>query len=117
MSHLGDYERIRARLLSEIRGLGFREEDPPVIPECRYALRSESRDPYSGGLTEILEWRHPAGHSLGSIKIHADGSFFAEYDVAQPHPLDERWFVEGVIAWGKDAVLKSEPKLLSMLRD
>jgi hypothetical protein len=28
-----------------------------------------------------------------------------------------RWFVEGVIAWGKDGVLKSEPKLLPRLPD
>lgn len=114
---MSDCERIRACLLSEIRGLGFHEEDLPTIPECGLARRSESRDPYSGGLTEILEWRHPAGHSLGSIKVHEDGSFYAEYDVVQPHPLDPRWFVEGVIAWGKDGVLKSEPKLLPMLPD
>ncbi len=44
--------------------------------------------------------------------FHADGSFFAEYDVIRDHPGDPRWFVEAVNAWGRGSDIRSEPRLL-----
>ncbi|MBP1148588.1 MULTISPECIES: hypothetical protein [Methylocaldum] len=110
-------EAICARLITEIHGLGFLPEQitmKPVFSEARFET---SRDPFSGKDTLCAYWHHPNGHRVGEMKFHADGTFFAEYDVVLPHPKDPRWFVEGVVAWGRDDVIKSEPKLLPALGD
>ena len=105
-------EAICDRLVEEMHALGFGDGDLGGIPEYSKARFHLSQDPYSGGATLVAEWGDEQGLTVGSLKFHADGSFYAEYDVILPHPGEPRWFVEGVIAWGKDAILKSEPKLL-----
>ena len=117
MSGATEPERICAQLIAEIGRLGFGVDDAPSLPDCERAERSRSRDPYSGGMAETLSWRDQHGRPLGRLIVHEDGSFYAEYDVLRPHPADRRWFVEGVIAWGKGEVLKSEPKLLPAFAD
>jgi hypothetical protein len=72
------------------------------------------RDPASGQSSLVGIWRDANGQRVGSIIFHCDGSFFAEYDVVEPHPQDRRWFVEAVNAWGKNNTIKSEPRLLPM---
>lgn len=57
-------------------------------------------------------WRGDDGWKRGQLLFHADGSFFAEYDVVRAHPEDPRWFVEAVEAWGRDEVIKSDLRLL-----
>jgi len=52
---------------------------------------------------------------LGEIIFHVDGSFYAEYDVVQPHPSDRRWFVESITTWGRDDSIKTDPRLLARL--
>lgn len=109
-------EAICARLITEIEKLGFGAEHPLTLPHYTEAEFSTARDPYSGDETLIATWRDCAGHAIGTLKFHGDGTFYAEYDVARPHPLDPRWFVEGVAAWGKGEMIKSEAKLLSALQ-
>ena len=108
-------EAICGQLIAEIRKLGFSEEQLPPLPVFLQAGFTSPKDPYSGqeGLCGI--WRNPQGHRLGEIKLHGDGSFYAEYDVALQHPRDARWFVECVLAWGRDDVIKTEAKLLPAL--
>jgi hypothetical protein len=48
----------------------------------------------------------------GTLLIHTDGSFFAEYDVIREHPRDTRWFVEVVTAWGRGGIIRFVPRLL-----
>lgn len=107
-----DGEDIYARLIAEMRKLGFRDEDLSGLPRYAEARFSTARDPYSGDDTLIAQWLDPHGRTVGGLKFHGDGSFYAEYDVVRPHPRDPRWFVEGVVAWGKGETIKSEPKLL-----
>ncbi|HEY0634775.1 MAG TPA: hypothetical protein VGE00_05275 [Gammaproteobacteria bacterium] len=71
-------------------------------------------DPASGESVLKGCWRTTRGELLGSVVLHADGSFFAEYDVLRPHPHRPGWFVEAVTAWGRDAIVKSELRLLKM---
>lgn len=59
-------------------------------------------------------WRDAHNNRKGSLSFNSDGSFFAEYDVVQPHPSDKRWFVESVTAWGRDSRIFTEPRLLAM---
>jgi len=70
---------------------------------------------YGGWDSLIGIWRNRQGHRLGEIKLHGDGSFYAEYDVALQHPNDARWFVECVVAWGRDGVIKTEARRLPAL--
>jgi hypothetical protein len=58
-------------------------------------------------------WRNPQGVRCGLLKLNSDGSYYAEYDVLVPHREKPAWFVEAVTAWGRDGVVKAEPRLLA----
>ncbi len=105
-------EKIRAALMAEVAKLDLAA--PPALPQWESAAFELQRDPASGGETLAALWRNARGHQLGCILLHADGSFFAEYDVVQPHPRKPQWFIEAVTAWGRDDTIKSEPRLLPM---
>ena len=108
-------EAICIHLSAEIRKLGFPEESLPPFPVYGQAGFTRCKDPYSGLESVIGTWRNGQGHRIGEIKLHGDGSFYAEYDVALPHPGNGRWFVEAVVAWGRDGIIKAEAKLLPAL--
>lgn len=110
---LGDI--ICRHLLVEIDKLGFSKESQPLSPVYGQASFSTAKDPYSGLESLIGVWRNARGDRVGEIKVHGDGSFYAEYDLALPHPTNKRWFVEAVVAWGRDDVVKTEAKLLPAL--
>ena len=105
-------EKIRAVLIAEVEKLGLAEPLPlPAWEEGQFELQ---RDPASGKESLAVLWKNARGHLQGSILLHADGSFFAEYDVVRPHPKKTKWFVEAVTAWGRDDTIKSEARLLPM---
>jgi hypothetical protein len=60
-------------------------------------------------------WRNARNDRCGTLTINSDGSFFAEYDLFCPHPRDTRWFVEMVTAWGNEASIRCEAKLIPSL--
>jgi hypothetical protein len=51
---------------------------------------------------------------IGQIQFNSDGSFYAEYDVVQPHPSKKQFFVEAINAWGHENNIKTEAKLLEL---
>lgn len=108
-------EAVCAALGAEIDKLAFPSgairPEPPE--EGSYVL---SRDPASGEDSLVGTWRDARGRKRGTLLIHADGSFFAEFDVIREHPRDTRWFVEAVTAWGRGAIIRSEPRLLPVVR-
>lgn len=108
-------EALCARLEAEIRKLGFPDSETRPRPLFSLAVFQVVKDPYSGEDNLHGTWHGPHGYRIGGIQLHGDGSFYAEFDLAEPHPTDKRWFVEGVTAWGRDEVIKSEPKLLAAL--
>ncbi len=79
------------------------------------AMYRLSKDPASGQDSLLGEWRDPQGQKQGELTFHADGSFYAEYDVIRVHPGNGRLFVEAVNAWGRDGQIKVEPRLLPMV--
>lgn len=105
-------ESICHALQGELDKLGLSEK--PTMPKWACARFSLHRDPALG--MESLEalWLGGNGEKLGSATLHDDGSFYAEYDVIQPHPHKAKWFVEAVVTWGNTGVLKSEARLLPM---
>ena len=97
-------------LRNEVYKLGFSTcSIDPDIKRAEYLL---SRDLGSGENSLIGIWRDQKGNKQGEILFHFDGSFYAEYDVIREHPEKPQWFVESVTAWGRDSMIKSEPKLL-----
>jgi len=108
-------EMVCAALNRQILKLGFPPEraDVTLGSHLRYSLE---RDPLSGLDALVGVWSHPtSGYKLGMIIFHVDDSFFAEYDVLQPHPSKRKWFVEAVTVWGKGDDIKGDPRLLPAL--
>jgi hypothetical protein len=110
-------DAVCARLQEEIYRLGFNADQIKEAPSFHSARFETSKDPYSGEETVCAYWQNARGYRIGELKFHGDGSFYGEYDVALPHPSDPQWFVEGVTAWGRDEIIKSEAKLLAALGD
>jgi hypothetical protein len=98
----------------EVARLGFEDESVP-IDDPGGAVYRLSTDPASGEDSLLGEWRNQRGQKLGELTFHADGSFYAEYDVIRAHPRNSRLFVEAVNVWGRDRTIKAEPRLLPMV--
>lgn len=104
-------EEIVKRLQYEVAYLGFDPAEITIMSPQKAEYRLE-RDPSNGDYSLVGDWRDERGMKIGSLLFHADGSFFVEHDVIRPHPTKLRWFVEAVNAWGKDAEIKAEARLL-----
>ncbi len=104
---------IWQRLQQESRRNGIAPEDVPLLAPEAAEYRLE-RDPSNGQFSLVGEWRNARGMKQGEILFHSDGSFFAEQDIAQPHPSKKRWFLEAVTAWGRGDEVKGEARLLPM---
>ena len=72
-------------------------------------------DPASGGEGLLGEWFDRHRCRVGMLLFHADGSFFAEYDIVRPHPGNPRLFVEAVEAWGRGDDIRCEARLMPMI--
>lgn len=111
-------ETLCLRLIEEIGRQGFPQGSLPAYPVYDEAEFTLGKDPYSGLEGLIGVWKNARGQRIGEIKLHGDGSFYAEYDVAALHPLHpRRWFVEAVVAWGRDELIRTEARLLPALGD
>lgn len=88
------------------------EQDLDLLPRPEKAAYSIIDDPFDG--SRILEgiWRDSTGNKQGEIRLRHDGSVYAELDVIRKHPVDVRWFVESVTAWGSTMNIKTELRLL-----
>lgn len=83
-----------------------------INPQAEGAEYSLQKDPASGLDSLVGVWRDHKGQKKGEILFHADGSFYAEFDVICEHPGKTKYFVEAVTAWGRGDQIKSEPRLL-----
>jgi hypothetical protein len=61
------------------------------------------------------EWRDAHAQKHGSLLINSDGSYYAEFDLLIPHPRKPQWFIEAITVWGRDGVMKAEPRLLAVV--
>ena len=104
-------QAIDARLRDEVIRLGFAADEVRISPPGEAEYRLE-RDPSNNEYSLVGDWIDAKGMKLGSLLFHPDGSFFVEHDVIKTHPKKRRWFVEAVNAWGKDAEIKAEARLL-----
>lgn len=102
-------ERICVKLRSEAAQLGLQHKATAIATQT---LQFEKRDDSAGGESLYGTWRDKTGYRCGMLVFNADGSFYAEHDIAWPHPYDQRWFIDVVTAWGRDDTIKSEIRLL-----
>ncbi len=108
-------ESVCQRLIEEVNKLGFALAEIQLYPRYDDATFILIKDPYTGGHNLSCYWYDKAKRQrVGRLQFNSDGTFYAEYDIARPHPGKAKWFVESVTAWGKAGQIKSEPKLLEM---
>ena len=107
-------EVLCERLRVEAAKLGFPAEGLSIRGPDTAVFRLE-RDPASGSDSLLGEWLDARGYRIGMLLFHGDGSFFAEHDIVRQHPTDPRWFVEAVNAWGRNGVIRAEPRLIAMV--
>lgn len=104
-------EQVCAAMEAEYHKLGFTDEQDLGV-DFDALVFSLKRDPFSQQDSVEGTWLDTQRQRLGSLVFHADGTFFAEYDVVRPHPAKSRWFVEAVTAWGQGSEVKAEARLL-----
>ncbi len=105
-------QAIMQRLAAQAATLNFTAPVTLSAPEsAAYWLE---KDPASGEYGLTGEWRDASGNKLGSLQFHAGGTFYVEHDILRPHPQRAHCFVEAVHAWGKDADIKAELRLLDI---
>lgn len=115
--YLNKASSLVERICEEIDRLGFPAGSKMMLPDLTAAQFETSKDPYSGELTRQSKWLDVDGTRVGEIKIHGDGSFYGEFDVLRPHPRNPDWFVESIVVWGKDGMVKSEPRFIRALEE
>lgn len=103
-------EQVCAALETAYQKLGFAEQE--LGAQFDALVFTLKRDPFSQQDSVEGMWLDTRSQRLGSLVFHADGTFFAEYDVVKPHPAKSHWFVEAVTAWGQGSEVKSEARLL-----
>lgn len=106
-------ETVCQRLAHEIDKLGL--SATVTYPQYEGSSFELIKDPYTGQQNLCCYWfdQHKR-HRLGRLQFNSDGSFYAEYDVSQPHPTKKKCFIESVTAWGQADNMKAEAKLLPM---
>ncbi|MGR9053510.1 MAG: hypothetical protein ACU84J_12760 [Gammaproteobacteria bacterium] len=104
---------ICMEMLKAIQKMGFPEEQiQGLVPNFEQAQFSLVKDPYTTHENLTGSWFDGNRQRVGNIQFLSDGSFYAEYDIVKPHPVKKQWFVEGISAWGREGMIKTEAKLL-----
>lgn len=88
-----------------------RDKAPAILLED--AVFSQVIDPSNGLPGYEGVWRDAGSQKRGSLTINSDGSYHGEFDLLVMHPDKPRWFIEAITAWGRDGVVKVEPRLLA----
>ncbi|QFY41986.1 hypothetical protein F6R98_04525 [Candidatus Methylospira mobilis] len=103
-------ERLCRRIGDELAALHFAlgEAASPSVDTLQFEAVN---DPYSGEASHCGRWLGNGGYRIGEITLHADGSFYGEYDVVRPHPHKKNWFVEAIVVWGRGETIKAEARL------
>ncbi len=103
-------ERIVAALIAE----AVRFTEKGSSPQITLAAASFTKVIDPGNQLPGYEgvWRNSSNERCGCLTFNSDNSFYAEYDLFCPHPHDARWFVEMVMAWGREDTLRVEVQLI-----
>jgi len=87
----------------------YAKDKAPAI-RLEEAVFTRIIDPSNGQPGYEGVWRDARAQKCGSLTINSDGSYYGEFDLLVLHPRKPRWFVEAVIVWGRDGVVKAEAR-------
>jgi len=107
-----------ARMLVEtLRGEAIKYVTANKLPDIRFETLAVEQvtDPANGQPGYEGVWRNHLRERVGKLIVNSDGSYFAEYDLCVRHPAKPAWFIEAVTVWGRNGLLKAEPRLLPMV--
>jgi hypothetical protein len=107
-------EAICQSMIETIKALGFSHDAGIKYPCYDQASFRLVTDPFTQSKDLVGCWFDNNLQSMGQIRFNGDGTFYAEFDVVQPHPEKTRYFVEAVNAWGREGNIKAEVRLLAM---
>lgn len=107
-------QAICKKIMETILKLGFSDPTKIQVPVYREAKFNVVVDPFTQSRDLVGYWFDTKQQRVGQLRFHGDGSFYAEYDIVQPHPKKPRWFVEAINAWGREDNIKAEAKLLKI---
>jgi hypothetical protein len=107
-------EAVCRSIAEAIARLGFPLQTRIDLPSFDAAEFTLVTDPYTQSEDLVGFWYDVGKRRIGQIRFHGDGSFYAEYDVVQPHPRKKQHFVESINAWGREDSIKTEAKLLDL---
>jgi hypothetical protein len=105
-------ERMCLRMNEELTALQITTDGAYITPSMDTLQFETIKDRYSGEASHSGRWLDKSGYRCGEITLHADGSFYGEYDVVRPHPHKKNWFVEAIVVWGRGDIIKAEARLL-----
>jgi hypothetical protein len=105
-------ERMCSRIVEELTALNITSDHTFVTPSVAALQFEEIKDRSSGEAAHCGRWLGTGGYKIGEITLHADGSFYGEYDVVRPHPHKNNWFIEAIVVWGRGDIIKAEARLL-----
>lgn len=88
------------------------QDQAPAI-RLEEAVFTRVLDPSNGLPGYEGVWRDSRAQKCGSLNINSDGSYYGEFDLLVLHPSKPRWFIEAVTLWGRDGVVRTEPRLLA----
>jgi hypothetical protein len=101
-------------IVETIAKLGFPLQASISLPNFDAAEFTLVTDPFTQSEDLVGHWYVGGKQRIGQIRFHGDGSFYAEFDVVQPHPHKKRYFIEAINAWGREDNIKTEAKLLEV---
>lgn len=105
---------ICQQMTNAINGIGFSAANCTASPEFEQAEFSLITDPFTLDQNLMGNWFDNNRQRRGLIQFNSDGSFYAEYDIVKPHPINKKLFVEAMSAWGNREQIKTEAKLLPL---
>ena len=105
---------ICERMTQSILKQGFAADAAMRLPDFDALQFKGVVDPFSQHQDLIGYWLGKHQEKLGQLQFQEHGQFYAEFDVALPHPKKDGFFVEAVHAWGNADNIKTEAKLLEI---
>jgi len=112
-----EIETAARHLVDMLRAEATRYVSADTTPDIRLdtAILSIVVDPANGQPGYEGLWRNDHGERVGKLVFNSDGSYYAEFDLCVRHPHRPSLFIEAVTVWGRDGVIKAEPRLLAAM--
>lgn len=112
-----EVETAARHLVEMLRAEATKYVTAEKLPDIRLetAILTSVVDPANGQPGYEGMWRNQYGERVGRLIFNSDGSYYAEFDLCVRHPRKPGLFIEAVTAWGRDGLMKAEPRVLAAM--